>query len=487
MTVVGPKETWPDEKAMARAEAKGGSFALLKKEQDKRRAELPEAATFDRLPVSWHKAKVRQLKEEAKQRGIDGGIFLTNRWNVIYASGLIHTGTERPFAVFFPMDQEDGAIWFYPYLDDSLVKSWWCTQGFGYFDYQHSEGSAVNDGIITQNKTVSIHRWWGEKLHELGYGNKSIGIDSGGLAEIGIMPGQENAERLDMYGDIVVPRPYRPGGGVYGQMAAAMPEAKFVDVWDILIRQRAVKDDVENALTQRAMDYFSEIHAFARNYLIEKGLGVLDFEIANAAMLWGTHLIMKDIKHEGYPHEAVGIEVRFGVRTGRLNAYPHPNQMRWARVQPGDSLQMAGVVRVGGYGGEQYRSYLIAPNTEWQKKVWEVHTETYYIQARESYAGNTCSNVAKAVHDYQVKNGVQHIVYHRPGHGEGMEGHQPPYQALGDYTIMRKGMHFSNEPGLFDPEHGFGFNHGNNILVWDGKGLQMGTAPCDKEWLWLKL
>lgn len=485
--IVGPRTVWPDEKAMARAEANGESFELLRAEQRSRLGELPTATDLDRLPLSWYQAKVRQLKLEAKQRGIDGGIFLTNRWNLIYASGLIHTSTERPFACFFPMDQEDACVWFYPYLDDDMVKSWWCTQGFGYFDYQHAEGSAVQEGIVVQGRTVNIHQWWGETLAKLGYGSKTIGIDVGGLAEIGIVPGQERAERLDMFGKYTVPKKFRPTSGAFGSMAAAMPDAQFVDVADVLIRHRAVKDEMENALTQRAMNYFSEIHAFARNYLLEKGIGVLDWEVGNAAVVWGMHHIMKDIRNTGYPHDAVGIQVGIGVRTGRLCAYPHPNQIRWARVEPGHSIQIAGVVRIGGYGGEQYRSFLVAPWTEWQEHVWNVHTETYYIQARESYAGNTCSNVAKAVHDYQVQNKVAHIVYHRPGHGEGMEGHQPPYQALGDYTVMQKGMHFSNEPGLFDPQHGFGFNHGNNILVWDGKGLQMGTAPCNKRWCLLKL
>ncbi|MDP2872062.1 MAG: hypothetical protein Q8P31_05925 [Bacillota bacterium] len=52
---------------------------------------------------------------------------------------------------------------------------------------------------------------------------------------------------------------------------------------------------------------------------------------------------------------------------------------------------------------------------------------------------------------------------------------------------MRKGMHFSNQPGLYDPDNGFGYNHGNNILVAEKRGLQMGTAPCDREWCLLKL
>ena len=484
--VTGPRTAWPDEGAMARAEA-GDSFTLLRKEQAARRDQLPPASKNHRLPLEWYKAKAAVLKADARARGVDGGILLTSRWNIIYATGLLHSTTERPFACFLPMDDDDGLIWLHPYLDYQLVSDWWKTGSESYFDYFHAEGGEPYDGRVVEGPTVNLYKWWGEALVRLGYGNRTIGIDSGAAAEIGILPGQEDAEHLNMFGEIDTPGKERPSGGKFGIMAAAMPQAQFVDVYDILIRHRVVKDDMENQLTQRAMDYWSEIHAFVRNYMIERGRGTLDWEIENAARLWGMHRVMQDIPQAGEPHNAVGISVGVGCRTGRKTAYPHPNQISWSRIEPGDALQLAGVVRIGGYGGEQYRSFLMAPWSEWQEHVWDVHTQCYFIQAEASRAGNTCSSVAKAVHDHQVKEKCEHLIYHRPGHGEGMEGHQPPYHALGDYTVMASGMHFSNEPGLYDPENGFGFNHSNNILVTEEKGLQMGTAPCDKEWCLLEL
>ena len=485
--VTGPAVVWPDEKAMARAESATDSFVLLRREQQKRRSELPDAANFHRLPLSWYKAKAKAIKDEARRRGVDGGIFLTQRWNIIYVTGLFHSTTERPFACFLPMDDDDALIWLNPYLDEELVQGWWKTDSHSYFDYHHASDSFPNDGKVDQASTVNIYRWWGDTLSRLGYGNKTIGIDSGGAAEIGVLPGQDSVRRLNMFGDIETPQKHRPSSGKFGTMAQAIRDAEFVDVYDILIRHRVVKDETENHLTQRAMDYFSEIHAFARNYILERGLGTVDWEIQNAVQLWGMHHIMRDILQEGEPHNAVGISVGIGCRTGRKTAYPHPNQVSWNRIERGHALQIAGVVRIGGYGGEQYRSFLFAPWTDWQEKVWDVHTQCYFIQAEQSRAGNTCSNVAKAVHEHQVSNECRHLVYHRPGHGEGMEGHQPPYQALGDYTVMQPGMHFSNEPGLYDAENGFGFNHSNNILVSDSTGLQMGTAPCDKEWCFLRM
>lgn len=484
--VTGPRAAWPDEPAMARAAA-GDSFVLLRNEQAKRRAELPEAAKFHRLPLEWYKAKAKALKAEARARGVDGGILLTARWNIIYATGLLHSTTERPFACFLPMDDDEGCIWLHPYLDHELVRGWWASDAHSYFDYHHAVGGQPYDERVRQGETVNIYKWWGETLGRLGYGDKTLGIDSGAAAEIGVLPGQESSEKLDMFGSIETPKKERPTGGKFGTMAAAMPEAQFVDVYDILIRHRTVKDEIENALTQRAMDYWSEIHAFVRNYIIERGHGTLDWEIENAARLWGMHRVMQDIPQDGEPHNAVGIQVGVSCRTGRKTAYPHPNQVSWARIEPGHALQFSGIVRIGGYGGEQYRSFLFAPWSQWQERVWNVHTECYYIQAEASREGNTCSDVARAVHEHQVKNDCAQLVYHRPGHGEGMEGHQPPYQALGDYTVMRSGMHFSNEPGLYDAENGFGFNHSNNILVAREKGLQMGTAPCDREWCLLSL
>jgi len=156
-------------------------------------------------------------------------------------------------------------------------------------------------------------------------------------------------------------------------------------------------------------------------------------------------------------------------------------------VKKGDAIQVAGVVTIGGYGGELYRAYQIAPWDAHREKVWDVHSESCRIQQEQSRAGVSCSHVAKAVHDHQVKSGMQKYIYHRPAHGQGMEGHQPPYVALGDFTTMQAGMTFSNEPGLYDPENGFGYNHSDCVLVTAGGGIPMGSVPMTKEWCFLKL
>ena len=68
------------------------------------RPEHPEPASYDRMPLEWHQRQVRRLQQQLGERGLDG-ILITDRWNLIYYTGLFHTSTERPFSCFIPTDE----------------------------------------------------------------------------------------------------------------------------------------------------------------------------------------------------------------------------------------------------------------------------------------------------------------------------------------------------------------------------------------------
>jgi Xaa-Pro dipeptidase len=415
----------------------------------------PGPATYDRLPLSWYKETVSRLREKVAELGVDG-ILLQNRWNLIYFTGLFHSTTERPFCVFFPVRQ-DGIHWFHPGLDRDLVTSWWSSENEYYFDFLHAQGGFPNEGKVIQGETVDLFEWGLEALKKRGFGDKTIGVD----AEF---PPSQLKKAMEI-----------------------LPKAKFIDISSVCLRMRMVKTPEEIALTQRAMDYFSKIHAYARDYILEKGTDATDFEVGHAAVEYGTDLIMKDIERDGRPHTAVGISVHVSCRTGIATAFPHPNQFFHKRIEKGDALQVSGVVRIGGHGGELYRYYQILPWDSHREKLWQVVTDCVKFQEEESKVGKTCSEVAYKIHQYQVESGVQKYIYHRPAHGEGMEGHQAPWLALGDYTVLEEGMTFSVEPGLYDPEGGFGYNPSDNLLVTKKKGVLMGSVPYTKEWMILKL
>jgi Xaa-Pro aminopeptidase len=429
----------------------GASEAMLVANPDH-----PKPATFDRLDQKWHLARISKLRQRLNEEGL-AGILLADRWNIIYFSGLWFTSTERPFTLFVSAANDTPPTFFHPSLDRDLVGSWWIKDTESYFDFQHGEGAFPNLGKVQMGATVDLDRWLLKGLKKRGVGGKPLGVD------------------------------FPITAGWTAAVEEILPGTTLRKAGAIGEKLRMVKTPEEIALTQRAMNYFSRIHAFARDYILEHGTDATDFEVQSATVRYGTDLVMRDIKRDGKPHTAVGVQVDIGVRTGIGTAYPHPNQFHHNRIKKGDALQVAGVVTIGGCGGELYRGYQVEPWTNEREKMWQVHTNSCLIQAEESAAGVTCSLVAKKVHDYQVKNGMAKYIYHRPAHGQGWEGHQPPYIALGDHTMLEEGMMFSNEPGLYAPDLGFGYNHSDVVLVGAKKGLQLAQVPYSKEWCTLKI
>jgi len=428
----------------------GDSEKLLKPDPDH-----PVPADFDRLPLDWYKNTVARLKERVRDKGIKA-ILLTNRWNIIYFTGLFHSTTERPFSVLLPVD-DDAIFWYAPGLDRDLITSWWATDLDYYFDYLHARGAYPNKGIVTTGNTVDLTEWLLEGIKKRGFSRSTIGLD------------------------------FEPAPSKMKVMKKVLPQAKFITIKDECLKMRMVKTPEEIALSQRAFNYFSKIHAYARDYLLTRGTDATDYEIAHAAEKYGVDMILNDIPHDGRPHSGVGIFVGIVCRAGVATAYPHPNQFYYKKIEKGDALQIAGVVRIGGHGGELYRYYQILPSTPHRDKLWDVVTECVHIQEAESKAGVTCASVAEKIHKFQVEQGVQDYIYHRPAHGEGMEGHQAPWLALGDETVLEEGMTFSVEPGLYDFENGFGYNPSDGLLVTKKKGILQSSVPYTREWMYIDL
>ena len=80
------------------------------------------ATTADRLDLAWSQERMRTLQSKLAERGLKG-VLLTDRWNVIYFTGLWHTTTERMIYAFIPTEGE-APVWFYPALDRDLIENW---------------------------------------------------------------------------------------------------------------------------------------------------------------------------------------------------------------------------------------------------------------------------------------------------------------------------------------------------------------------------
>ena len=73
--------------------------------------------------------------------------------------------------------------------------------------------------------------------------------------------------------------------------------------------------------------------------LLQHGTDLTDYDIGAAATKYGVDLVMADIKRDGRPHTAVGIEIGVDCRVGPSTAYPHPNQFLHNKITRGQAIR----------------------------------------------------------------------------------------------------------------------------------------------------
>jgi Xaa-Pro dipeptidase len=420
----------------------------------------PEPANFDRLPLNWYKAKVNTFKDKLAEQGIEA-FLLRNVLNVSYLIGYYHVETERPQATF--MNKDDSDPWYlYPGLDRDIVKSWWYGGGLAYYDYPDARGVYPYEGKVATGPANDILTYTLEGIKKHGLQGKKLGIDS------------------ELYPSELE------------KVKKVFPDVEVVNIGPMLLKMRELKSPEELALWRRAYSIYDKGHAFGRDYILTHGTDVTDLEVSTACTLWTSNLLYSSLDlHGGEANYGVGASMHYSCRAGTVTSYPHPNQPYFNKIQKNQPIQISGGCRIGGFGGEGYRMFITADDSgkfdPHMGKLWEVSQHSCDMQVELQVAGSSCQSVAEKILAYQIKQGCAEYIYHRPGHGEGTEGHQPPYLSLGDETILQKTMCFSEEPGLYDSKNKVGFNWSDTVVTGERTGYRMSMVPYSKEYLWIKL
>ena len=370
-----------------------------------------------KISVSEYKQRLELLREHIQSEKLSG-LVLFDRYYVLYYTGFAFIPTERPIA--FVMNADGEKALFVPRLE-----------------LEHAESNALVDRVAPYLEYPYVpHPMEGLKklLDEIGISGR-YGADQDGYPWI---LGYQGPGLSDLLGD----RPVYVMGFIESQMM--------------------IKSAAELALIRESVKWSNLAHTLLQRYT---QVGVTETEVSLHASMDAT-LAMLDSVGPIYRAQSPfsnGAEAGYRGQIGRNAAIPHAlaNNITF---QPGDVLVTGAGCPVWGYNSELERTMIIGTPSDEQRIMFDHMVALQETAFRSMHPGVTCSQVDQAVRTYYAENGLIQYWKHHVGHAIGLRYHEGPFLDLGDHTVLRPGMVFTIEPGLYIPEIG-GFRHSDTVAV----------------------
>ncbi len=368
-----------------------------------------------------HQGRIERIRAQMKRNKIDA-LYLTSPTRILYTTGFAHISTERPLAVVIP---SEGSLFLMgPLLENEHVR----------------EESRLLDEVYSYPDYPG-------KIHPMRYFAKF-------LAKKGLAASRIATDSMDGAAG---------GWGYRGpSLKDLMAKAKFVDGRDIVDRLRLVKSKQEIRLLRESAKW-SEV---AHDILLDNVKpGSHDALIGLKASYQALVKLLNRLGRH-YRQLKVGLSpviVGFRGQVGAGSAIPHAVFSK-NKIRRGDVLVTEAGVEVGGYTSELERTIIVGKPTSKAKKYFEAMLVAQDAALKEFRSGIPCDRVDGAAQKALESAGLSECLRHHTGHGIGLDGHEPPWLDPGDRTVMREGMVFSCEPGLYIPGYA-GFRHSDTITI----------------------
>jgi Xaa-Pro dipeptidase len=118
-------------------------------------------------------------------------------------------------------------------------------------------------------------------------------------------------------------------------------------------------------------------------------------------------------------------------------------------LQQGDSIVMDFGCIVDNYYSDTTRTIFIGNAPNKYKSVYEIVKKANQLGINAVKPGIKACEVDYAARKYIADNGYGDYFIHRTGHGVGLDIHEVPYITEMSDTILKPGMVFSIEPGIY--------------------------------------
>lgn len=228
--------------------------------------------------------------------------------------------------------------------------------------------------------------------------------------------------------------------------------ANFLDGSGIMEKVRQIKDEKEMELMKKssliADQVAEEIVKFIRP-------GVTEGDIA------------KRIKELFIEKGADDISFEPIVASGPNSSKPHYNDDKRV-IEDRDIIVLDFGGRYKGYCSDMSRTVFVGKPTKEQEEIYNIVRRANTEAELFARQGVTASEVDKKARDIIKEAGYGENFLNRTGHGIGMAVHEAPYIKEGNDVVLKDGMTFSVEPGIYIAGR-FGMRIENIVLIEKGK------------------
>ena len=219
------------------------------------------------------------------------------------------------------------------------------------------------------------------------------------------------------------------------RLQSALPDARFVPGNDVLRELRMIKDEHELTIMREASARTDA--GWAEFVATCRVQGRTEKEIAG------------DISRMLTKHGMQGGGFCI-VASGPASASPH--HMTSDRViQGGDSIVCDFGATLEHYQSDITRTVHAGEPTDDYRRVYDVVLRANRAALAAAGPGVACQEVDRAARAVITEAGYGEYFIHRVGHGLGLDVHEDPYMVEGNTLVLRPGMVFSDEPGIYIP------------------------------------
>ncbi len=162
-----------------------------------------------------------------------------------------------------------------------------------------------------------------------------------------------------------------------------------------------------------------------------------------------TQYDVSDLLSRGF--ERMGLRGDGLVLFGQYAALPHGTRQP-QKLQEGEIVLIDGGTTVEGYQSDVTRCSLLGKPSEKLQRSFNCLRKSQDGALAAAVAGHLSGSVDDAARKVVVDAGYgagYNVFTHRLGHGIGLDGHEWPYLVRGSTTVLKPGMTFSNEPGIY--------------------------------------